>query len=257
MNRRPLRSSARPLALVELFALPGSGKTTIAEAVAERADVTTRKALSAKWADCSAVQQIAHVGRAFGNRSLLVRAMRFGRGAPIATPESMFRLVRLLAKTHWLRSQRGSMLLDQGFLQNLWSILVSGKTDRRDPELLVPLIEALYEGIDAKIVVIEVDAETALARIRARTEGDSRFEGLPVDQLHISLVAAERVQHQVVAAARLAGLPVVTLDGMVPPDQLADQLLSLLPEKNERNIVANGPQPRPSGRTARRWLQNP
>ena len=35
------------------------------------------------------------------------------------------------------------MLLDQGFLQDLWSILVSAKFDRCDPMLLAPLIRDL------------------------------------------------------------------------------------------------------------------
>ena len=244
VNARPLQRPNPPPALVELFALPGSGKTTIVEAVAEHAVVTTRKKLSAEWARSSAIEQIGYVSRAFGSRSRLATAMRFGLGARIATPESVFRLIRLLAKTHWLRSQSGLMLLDQGFLQDLWSILVSGKSDRCDPMLLAPLIRALYEGIEVRIIVIEVDAETASARIGGRTHGGSRLDGLPEEELRISLASASGVQHQIIDAAKLAGLPVQALDGSAPPNILVDQLLSLLPEDDGRNNVRSGQRPR-------------
>lgn len=234
-----------PLALVELFALPGAGKSTIVAAAANRSLITTRKDLSAEWEDSPTLRRLFHVGRAFGTYGRLIAAVRFAVGARIATPESQFRLMRLIAKTEWLRSRSGVVLLDQGFLQDLWSILLSGKSACADPAILASLIRTLYEGIDATIVVFEVDPEIASARIMGRTHGRSRFDGLPEGQARNSLHAAIGMQRQIIEAARLAGLPVRTVDGSLAADVVTDRLLALLPAVEPRkNAGQNSQRPR-------------
>jgi hypothetical protein len=232
------------LTLVELFALPGAGKSTVAEAFAKQAPVTTRKDLTAEWANRSALQRLAHVGRAFGNYRLLKAAVRFGLGARLNTRESLFRLMRLVAKTEWLRSRSGVVLLDQGFLQDLWSIHLSSKAASVDPELLRSLIRLLYERIDATIVVLEVDSETASARVSARTYGESRFDSLPDAQLRSSIAAASGLHGQIVESARIAGLPVRIVDASPPVQVVTDRLLSLFPASQTRTS-AEPTLPRP------------
>ena len=225
---------------MELFALPGAGKSTVSEAFAKQALVTTRKDLTAEWANSSALQRLAHVGRAFGNYRLLTAAVRFGVGARLNTRESQFRLMRLVAKTEWLRSRSGVVLLDQGFLQDVWSIFLSSKTACADPALLCSLIRSLYERIDATIVVLEVDSETASARVSARTPGASRFDSLPEGQLRSSIEAASGLQRQIVESARLAGLPVLIVDASPPAQVVTDRLLALFPAMQMRQA----PRPR-------------
>lgn len=215
------------LTLVELFALPGAGKTTVVEAARQRACITTRKDLSAQWGSRSAMRRISHVARSFGNSARVATAARFGRDAPIATPEGLFRLMRLVAKTDWLASRSGALLLDQGFLQDLWSILLAGKAVRSDPLLIAPLIRTAYHGIDATIVAIDVDPEVAATRILERQHGDSRFDGLPEAELRDALRSASGLHDRILEAAKLAGLPVIGVDGAVPPQQIADRLLTL------------------------------
>jgi hypothetical protein len=226
-----------PLALVELFALPGAGKSTVVEAFAQQALVTTRKDLSAEWEHCSALQRLAHVGRALGNYRLLTAAVRFAVGARLNTRESQFRLMRLVVKTEWLRSRSGVVLLDQGFLQDIWSIFLSSKSARADPALLSSLIRALYERIDATIVVLDVNPETASARVSARTHGDSRFDSLPEGQLRTAIEAASGLQRQITESARLAGLPVLVIDGSPPAQVVTDRLLALFPATQARKCA--------------------
>jgi hypothetical protein len=217
--------------LVELFALPGAGKTTLTELAAQRAHVKTRKGLSAEWVTSSATHRFAHVSRAVLKPKHLAAAFRFASGARLASTESIFRLARMLAKTEWLRSQPGVLLLDQGFLQDLWSILVSGKSECPSPELLSPLIRVLYEGIEARIILIDVDPSVAASRIRARTHGASRFDDLPENEVRQSLTDGSNLLHAIGQAVKLAGLQVETLDGSKAPDELADQLSVYLPKR--------------------------
>jgi len=218
-----------PLALVELFALPGAGKSTVVEALAQQALVTTRKNLSAEWENCSALQRLGHVGRTFANCRLLTAAVRFGVGARLRTGESQFRLMRLVVKAEWLRSRSGLVLLDQGFLQDIWSIVLSSRSASADPALLCSLIQALYEKIETTIVILDVDFETASARISARTHGDSRFDGLPEGQLRHAIEAASGLQRQIAESARLAGLPVRVIDGSPPAKVVVAGLQALFP----------------------------
>ncbi|RYD60823.1 MAG: hypothetical protein EOP84_36490, partial [Verrucomicrobiaceae bacterium] len=193
-----------PLTVLEFFALPGAGKSTVVSAFGKKVIVTTRQDLTEQWANSSKLQRIAHVGRAFGNLRLLNAAVRFCLGARLYTRDSMFRLIRLVAKTEWLQSRSGLVLLDQGFLQDVWSILLSSKAARAEPELLHSLIRLLYDGIDVTIVVLEVDSKTASARVSGRTNGGSRFDNLPEGQLRSSIAASSGLQRQIVEAARLA-----------------------------------------------------
>ena len=219
---------------MELFALPGAGKTTVAQAAAKRSFVSTRNDLSVAWADCSILQRGIHIARALGSPSRLAAALRFGASARIATIESIVRLMRLTAKSSWLKSRSGVMLLDQGFLQDLWSILVSGNSVRADPAFLSPLIRVLYEGVDARIVTIEVEPRLAASRLGERSYGDSRFDGLPTAELHTSLSSALELQSKIIGAAKLAGLPVHTIDGSESPARVADELLSIIPDRTPR-----------------------
>lgn len=224
--------------LVELFALPGAGKTTVASATANSPLVTTRKDLSASWATHSPLQRAVHVARGFASLGALAAATRLAIKARIATAEGMFRLMRLLAKRDWLAAQSGVILLDQGFLQDLWSMLVAANADCADPKLLSPLIRALYEGIDAKIVVIDVDPQTAAARVEGREGGHSRFDGLAAVELRTSLKSASELQRQIIEAARLAGLAVHKINGSAAPEVMTEELRSLLQPKTITEMAA-------------------
>ena len=223
--------TAPALRLIELFALPGAGKTTLVNAAAALSQFTTRKDLSARWAATPRAEQRRLIARALADPARLAAALRLGVAARIRTKEGLFRLLKLVAKTEWLRSQQGVLVLDQGFLQDLWSILVSGKSRPFEPFKLAGLMKVLYNGIDTTVLVIEVDPSIAAVRVSGRTHGDSRFEELPQQELRGALAAASVVQGQVKDAAMLAGLPVQVVDGTAPVSELAGQLHALLPAR--------------------------
>ena len=92
--------------LVELFALPGSGKTTVASAAAQRSGATTRKDLSAAWAEISALRRAAYIGWAFANPTVLKAARLclwrpysdFGKHFPIGAAVGQERLAKVAAR---------------------------------------------------------------------------------------------------------------------------------------------------------------
>lgn len=224
----PMRN-APPLRLIELFGTPGAGKTTLATAAAARATVITRHQLSELWRRQSLVRRIGRVLRAFADAGRLSAAVKLAVGCRLDR-SNLARLARLIAKANWLASRSGVILFDQGFLQDLWSILFNSDREEPSAELLSPFIRSMYRGIDARIVHIDVKPQTSASRIGGRLGGHSRLDGLPEAELHASLERAARLPTRIVEAAAAAGLQIVTLDGTAAAETLVERLLPYLQE---------------------------
>lgn len=218
-----------PLTLVELFGLPGAGKTTMVAAYAKHAFVTTRHDLSAQWVRSSILRRLAYLSSAIMNVEALRTALHFALSARLSSWESAYRLVRLVGKTSWLRSRSGVVLLDQGFLQEIWSILVASKSASANPALLSELIRSLYRGMNATIVAIDVNCDTASARVWSRARGGSRFDKLPEGELLRSIEAVSGFQQQILQSARLAGMQVTLIDGSAPLEIMTRHFLVQFP----------------------------
>jgi hypothetical protein len=215
--------------LIEFFSLPGAGKTTLVNAVAAGTDLITRPKLAAAWRRQSLLQRSRHSARALLHAPTLMAAARLAVGVPLSSGESLSRLVRLIAKRHWVRSQAGVMLIDQGFLQELWSILYAAGHFEPDPADLSPLIRSIYAGMQVRVVFIDVDARTASTRISGRDYGNSRLDRLPEADIRGQLARTRRLPRAILDAATAAGLQVEILDGSAPVAELVDRLQPVLP----------------------------
>ena len=211
------------LVIDELFSLPGGGKSTAVHA-ARRPGLLTRHEVTDAWQRCSRVEQARTVALGLSSVRRVAPAVRLAIAASLVERESLARLVRLLIRAEWLRAQSGAALFDQGLLQGIWSILLaSGRTDV-DPLLLSKLLCSLYEGMQARILHIDISPGEAARRIAGRPNGHSRLDGRAAEDIQRILERADRLPRSIVAAAALAGLEVVTLDGEVPPAQLAEEV---------------------------------
>lgn len=220
--------SRNPPLIVELFGQPGAGKSTIARAAAEGSELLGRSSLGTAWKQQSVLLKTAFLARAIMDGACLARAVGFAAGARLFRGDSLSRLARLLIKSHWFRSQAGPLLLEEGHLQDLWSILYSAGRNEPDPRLLAPLIRCLYRGVDVQIVYLELDPKDAFDRIRARSHGKSRLDRLPQEELRKQLTSRAKLPSRLVDAARLAGLSVESLDASLPVETAAGQLRAMM-----------------------------
>lgn len=218
--------------VIELFGMPGAGKTTLTNAAAEFFCGYTDSDLSKAWQCQSQLRRGAHVAGALLDLACVTAAAELAVRAPLANPESLLRLVRLVAKRNWIRSQPRSMLLDQGFLQDLWSILYCAGCVDPQPGLLVRLIRSLYRGVEAHVFFLELDADTASLRISSRSDGESRFDGLQRAVVLRSLTCATPLAHAISRAAADAGLTIKILDGSAPITVLGAQLQAAFATRN-------------------------
>ena len=211
--------------IIELFGLPGAGKTTLVTAVDNH---NQRWELTAAWKRLPRLRRSAILLGSLVDIRCLGGAVRFALRARLSNLESLMRLFRLITKTHWMRSQQGQMLLDESFLQEIWSICVAA--GRHDPEeaALARFIRCLYSGLDADIVFVEADEAIASKRVSGRTHGRSRLDGLAAAEVEARLTRTARLPHAIVAAAKAAGLSIERIDGRNRIEANADRLRKLL-----------------------------
>lgn len=231
-----------PPLLVELFGQPGAGKTTLARAAAAGSDLRSTADLGAAWRRFPAIRKAMFLARSTFDGVCLAHAVRLAIGAPLLRPNSLSRLARLLVKSHWIRSQRGRLLLEEGFLQDLWSIFYSAGRMEPDPRLLAPLVRCLYRGANAQIVLLQVDPQIAFHRIRGRAQGNSRLDRLSEADLRQRLTETGQLPARLAEAARLAGLTVQSLDASQPLEISVSRLRSIMPR-----LAANVVRPEGSG----------
>jgi len=90
--------------------------------------------------------------------------------------------------------------------------------------LLSKLLGALYQGMKVRILYLDISPREAARRIVGRPNGHSRLDGRSVEDIQRILERADRLPRSILVAAGLAGIEVVTLDGEVPPAQLAEEV---------------------------------
>lgn len=231
--------SIDPPFVVELFGQPGSGKSTLARSAAAGSGLIGRSSMGAAWKRQPRLVKATFLARAMLDRAGLACAIKVAIGARLFRGDSLVRLVRLLIKSHWFRSQAGRYLLEEGHLQDLWSTLYSaGRTDP-DPHMLAPLIRCLYRGLDAQIAFLDAEADELFNRIRRRTHGKSRLDRLAELELRQHLLATEHLALRIVDAAKMAGLRVERVDASLPIEAMVDQLRGAMPRLSSP-LAANG-----------------
>ncbi len=160
----------------------------------------------------------------------LAHAIQLALRARLFRGDSLSRLFRLLIKSHWIRAQGGQLLLEEGCLQDLWSIFYSAGRVKPDPRQLAPLIGCLYRGVSTRIIFLEIEPQHAFDRVRSRNEGKSRLDRLGEAALRRQLSETAQLPHRLADAARLAGLRVETLDASLPIESNAPDVRAVMQE---------------------------
>ncbi len=109
-------------------------------------------------------------------------------------------------------------LIEQLFLQNLWSILITSNIHSVKPHVLASFIESLYHGISTRILYFSITPEEATLRVKNRTEGTSRFDDLPQENIKDNLINYSTLMNDILRAASYAGLEVHHIDASLSHD---------------------------------------
>jgi thymidylate kinase len=189
--------------IVELAGLPGAGKTTICRAVTV---AHGGKGSIPLWRLAPSAPFFAAARRIL-LLCLTTRPLtgnRFLRG---------FNLLMLLR--HYQRHD-GTIILDQGLAQKLWSLLADAK--EQDAGRRLAAIRALKPYAPAAIFWVETGLAHSIARMAGRADGMSRYDGLDREQA-IAQLGERAALLRLIAdeMARETGCRLVVLDGTAEP----------------------------------------
>lgn len=214
--------------MVELFGLPGAGKSTLAarldlpaETLRREDVVSARKALPPGRLVALALHTLSDW------RWIWALAM-LGLRMPVWSLQALDRLVRLAVTRTWLNAQTGLVVLDQGPLQAIWSIFFTQGMAHPPRRELARVLRLLYAGMDVVLVELAVRPELAATRINGRKNGGSRLDGLPVDTARSKLREVDVLPAELLAAVREAGLDLRSLSGERDLASLTGELQQIL-----------------------------
>lgn len=214
--------------MIEFFGLPGAGKTSIAAPAGRTYNLRTRGDLRAEWSRRSLLRKCKYLLGTLSEPRCGRAAWDLTLKARLITPDSLRRIALIVAKYRWIKAQDGSLLLDEGFLQSLWSALYSSAAFDVPSSTLQPIISCLYESAATHIIFLDVPASVAAARVSDRRHGRSRFDLLQVDEIERRLAKSGGIAQALVAAASASGLHVHRLDGTAPEPELCARAAELI-----------------------------
>ncbi len=210
--------------IVELVGLPGAGKTTIRGLVSVPHGVKGSVPLSG-------LRPTPELLRAAWHIAVLCASTR---------PFAFGRLKRGFNLTVFLRHYQDhgqTILLDQGMVQKLWSILIDARSYPRSR--LDHVMRALRPFAPDHIVWIVTPPDISAGRITGRRHGNSRMDGLPLDQSVPQLtVTAEVLDMLVNEYQTQTGTPVTKLQGEVPPTLNAARINGLFGHGGNKTQVS-------------------
>lgn len=232
------RSANHPLQLIELLGVPGSGKSTVGNKLALDLMCLDRRNLVAQWRSQPAWVKAWHIASSLLDFPTAIASIRFARCARLTSRASIGRLVRISAKRHWVKTRRGRLLLHQGYLQDIWSILAFHHIKAIDQGCVTAFLTALYRGTDPTFIYLDVSPETATGRIIGRRDGNSRLDGLTEDQIRSRLVERIWVADLIFSAAVAGGLWTTKISGHDAIGEVIDNAMRALQERGVQQPLA-------------------
>jgi len=202
--------------VIEFVGLPGAGKSTIT------------RALPASWPTSRNTDPPALP---------LDRRLGFYRDAlpfmlslrPLAV-EDASRLARLAAELRFYeRAAAGPLVIDQGMIQKLWSILHGRR--RHNASALQRLVAALAPSAPDLIVCLGTPPELAAQRLVSRNGGNSRLQKLPPAEMRQGLESGQDLYAMLMDLYRHhSASRVLELSGTDPVAESAARVMAVVAE---------------------------
>lgn len=204
----------RPEPIIEFAGLPGVGKSTLVRSLRQGLPAS----LGPQVPRASIKGSLGLVPEA----ALLLATLR-----PFAAND-LHRMVKLLeAYSVYRNGLAAPLLLEQGLLQRLWSLLV----DRAafSAPRLAALVEAMAPAAPDVIVWVRTAPETAADRILSRPHGNSRYERLERAAIIEKLAPAGEIYAQIIGLYRRhSAAAVLEITGEDPVAEIAGRIRAFL-----------------------------
>lgn len=214
--------------IVELFGLPGAGKTTLVSGLSLPPGTVQREDLARGRSALSRGQLVQLILTTIADWRWVWALAVLAWQTPIWHREGLGRLVRLAVFRTWMRQHGRLLVLDQGPIQALWSIFFTQGCTPPPRRALVRVISLLYAEISVTLCELAVQPDLAATRITSRETGNSRLDGLPLGITRRKLETSATLPDALLAATRQAGIVVHSLPGDKTPEQLRHEVQALV-----------------------------
>lgn len=235
----------RAVLLIECAGLPGSGKTTFCDALADQPGLLRSEVLHRRlWATLGGRRKLGLALSVLWSEPLLCldTVIAIASWGLWRKPRVAARLLQVPLQRQWmieasaepLAPPRCARLYDQGVLQAFWSILDDAGLQDQGGRLLARLVRRTYFGLPVVILQFMVDHGSVAPRIEGRVGGDSRFDGDTADSIAQRLRAGDGLMARLCALASELGIPLEPLSATQTPAEVrADGL-----ERISRRLAA-------------------
>lgn len=222
-----------PPLLVEFTGLPGAGKTTITRAVLSELATTgyncfdlsalgTPEAIEKKEGRLFSKLKTFYyfASSCVNHKRIALNVLLYALQVTPLSIVSLQRVVTLLLRLDLIKTMMSDsydlIVLDQGLIQNIWSITATGNPPANN-KYLVRLLKSILDETSPAIILVDVDVELAMERINHRLTMRSRFDKMLPDKAADLLAEHKNVFNQVVnCAAQLKGTCYLNVNGSRP-----------------------------------------
>ena len=234
---KSLTKSQNPL-VVEFVGLPGSGKTTISHLVASKLEakgikIVSREEILKQWHQKNALQKLLQLFSSNSNQwTILVNSLQF---AAQVQPLNLFSFVQAIKIFFNVKRNdavvRGAncqlILLDQGLLQEAWSVVIAGSL----PKLSSLKREMLSIFYNRSIIIVnlKIDLDTSVSRVQNRQKKktkDSYFELMDSAQAYSLVTKYFPYLQEIINCARIAEIPILDIDSSLPVEENSEEIVN-------------------------------
>jgi len=209
---------------VEFVGLPGVGKTTVSQQVAlklreRNLRIVSRNEILNQWRQKNIWQKVFKlIFNNFNQWQILINSLIFASKVKPINCQSFLKAAKIFVNVKRNDAAATSkdfdiVLLDQGSLQETWSVIVTGNT----PEIkyLKREIISLFYNRQALIVYCQIDIETSLQRIQNRQTNNSRFDLMDTAQAYSVLEKYTSYLEEIIDCGRACNTSVLELNSSI------------------------------------------
>lgn len=220
--------------IVEFVGLPGAGKTTVAYKVAEKlcsqeVHIISRSEIISQWHQINGLRKIFRLFPLDANHwQVLTHALKLSLQVAPTTWWSIIQAAKVFSnvkRNDDVVQDRNYqvLLLDQGPLQEVWSILLKGELSQK--KLLEKAVSPIFKERRISVVHSKVAMKTALGRIQGRPRKlECPFDQMEKDKAYTSLLQYSPYLQEIVTYAQASGAPVLEVDSASPVEQQATEI---------------------------------
>lgn len=207
----------KPSLVIEFIGLPGAGKTTIAQNAIESLTTDGYRCFGLSTLDKPESAEKAKGGFLSKFRSLKQFAIACVRYRQIACDAFMYtmqmkpfsfinlrRFFVLIARLRFMvtlmKDDYDFIILDQGLLQYIWSIAVTGERPKND-KYLARLLKGILDEIPLFVIMVDIETEMAVERLVNRPTMRSRFDHMSPSKAQVLLSKHKEIFTQIVDSA--------------------------------------------------------